>query len=447
MTRRRMTGGGLTGSRRVLASELGKHVGEQVSVAGWLHRKRQLKAVTFLIVRDRSGLAQVVLTAEQNAVQAVADLTEETVIEVTGLVTASPQAPGGAEISKPALTALSERADPPPFDLYRPAVTAGLATVLDHAPTTLRHPLLRAGLEISAASVAGFRAALDAQGFTEIQTPKIVQSATESGANVFAIDYFGQQAYLAQSPQFYKQAMVGVFERVYETGPVFRAEPHDTARHLAEYVSLDAELGFIADHHDVMAVLRDAIAGMAAAVLAEARDAVARLKVALPDVPADIPELHFADAQELIAAHAGRDPRGQPDLSPADERWLGDWAVREHGSEFVFVTGFPMVKRPFYTHPDPDRPGYSHGFDLLFRGMELVTGGQRLHNYGDYLAALAARGEDPAPYAGYLRAFRHGMPPHGGFAIGLERWTARLTGAANVREVTAFPRDLHRLAP
>jgi nondiscriminating aspartyl-tRNA synthetase len=447
MTRSRMTGDGVTGSRRVLASELHKHVGEQVSVAGWLHRKRQLKAVTFLIVRDRSGLAQVVLTAEQNAVQAVADLTEETVIEVTGLVTASPQAPGGAEIGKPALTALSERADPPPFDLYRPAVTAGLATVLDHAPTTLRHPLLRAGLEISAASVAGFREALDAQGFTEIQTPKIVQSATESGANVFAIDYFGQQAYLAQSPQFYKQAMVGVFERVYETGPVFRAEPHDTARHLAEYVSLDAELGFIADHHDVMAVLRDAIAGMVAAVLAQARDAVARLNVALPDVPADIPELHFAGAQELIAAHGGWDPRGEPDLSPADERWLGDWAVREHGSEFVFVTGFPMIKRPFYTHPDPDRPGYSRGFDLLFRGMELVTGGQRLHNYGDYLAALAARGDDPAPYAGYLRAFRHGMPPHGGFAIGLERWTARLTGAANVREVTAFPRDLHRLAP
>jgi nondiscriminating aspartyl-tRNA synthetase len=447
MTRSRMTGGGVTGSRRVLASELGRHIGEQVSVAGWLHRKRQLKAVTFLIVRDRSGLVQVVLTPEQNAVQAVADLTEETVIEVTGLVTASPQAPGGAEISKPALTTLSERAEPPPFDLYRPAVTAGLATVLDHAPTTLRHPLLRAGLEISAASVAGFRAALDAQGFTEIQTPKIVQSATESGANVFAIDYFGQQAYLAQSPQFYKQAMVGVFERVYETGPVFRAEPHDTARHLAEYVSLDAELGFIADHRDVMAVLRDAIAGMVAAVRARARNAVARLKVALPDVPAGIPDLHFADAQELIAAHAGWDPRGEPDLSPADERWLGDWAVREHGSDFVFVTGFPMIKRPFYTHPDPDRPGYSLGFDLLFRGMELVTGGQRLHNYGDYLAALAARGEDPAPYAGYLQAFRNGMPPHGGFAIGLERWTARLTGAANVREVTAFPRDLHRLAP
>jgi nondiscriminating aspartyl-tRNA synthetase len=461
MTDGRVNGLCASGSR-VLASDLRQHVGEQVSVAGWLHRKRQLKGVTFLIIRDRSGLAQVVLTGDLAASQgvadltaadlskadlAVADLTEETVIEVTGLVRASTQAPGGAEISSPELTVLSERAEPPPFDLYRPTVVAGLATVLDQAPTTLRHPLLRAGLEISAASVAGFRAALDAKGFTEIHTPKIVQSATESGANVFALNYFGQQAYLAQSPQFYKQAMVGVFERVYETGPVFRAEPHDTARHLAQYLSLDAELGFIADHHDVMAVLRDAIAGMMAAVRRSAHAATARLKVALPDVPAEIPGLHFTDAQEMIAAHGEWDPRGEPDLSPADERWLGEWAVREHGSEVVFVTGLPMAKRPFYTHPDPGRPGYSRSFDLLFRGMELVTGGQRLHNYRDYLAALAARGEDPEPYAGYLQVFRHGMPPHGGFAIGLERWTARLTGAANVRAVTAFPRDLHRLAP
>jgi nondiscriminating aspartyl-tRNA synthetase len=312
---------------------------------------------------------------------------------------------------------------------------------------TLRHPLLRAGLEISAASVAGFRATLDAAGFTEICTPKIVDSATESGATVFTVDYFGRTAYLAQSPQFYKQAMVGVFERVYETGPVFRAEPHDTARHLAQFASLDAELGFIADHHDVMAALRAVIAGMVRAVAERAGRAAALLGVTLPDVPERIPDLHFADAQELISRHAGWDPRGEPDLSPADERWLCEWAAREHGSEFLFVTGYPMSKRPFYTHPDPERPGYSRGFDLLFRGLELVTGGQRLHNHSDYLAALAQRGEDPAKYASYLAVFRHGMPPHGGFAIGLERWTARLTGAANVRQVTAFPRDLHRLAP
>jgi nondiscriminating aspartyl-tRNA synthetase len=430
------------------------HIGERVTIAGWLHRRRELKSVTFLIVRDRSGLAQVVLPGsaataapEPAPTDTAAALPEETVIAVDGVVTANPLAAGGAEITSPVITALSGPAAPPPFDLYRPAITAALPVILDHAPTTLRHPRLRAGFEIAAASVAGFRAALDEMGFTEAHTPKIVASATESGATTFGIDYFGQPAYLAQSPQFYKQALVGVFERVYEVGPVFRAEPHDTARHLAQYTSLDAELGFIADHQDVMSVLRVAIAGMLTGVSERARSAVDLLGLALPAVPGQIPQIHFRDAQELIAAKADRDPRGGPDLSPADERWLCEWAAREHGSEFLFVTGYPMAKRPFYTHPDPDRPGYSNGFDLLFRGLELVTGGQRLHRHADYLAALAARGEDPRPYAGYLQVFEHGMPPHGGFAIGLERWTARLTGAANIRQVTMFPRDLHRLSP
>ena len=442
---------------RVLAADLPRHVGEHVRVAGWLHRRRELKSVTFLIVRDRSGLAQVVLPGPREPAQAgpppgrppapAAGLPEESVIEVTGTVVASAEAPGGAELHEPAVTALSDPAAPPPFDLYRPTLTAGLPTILDGAPTTLRHPLLRAGFEIAAASVAGFREALDGLSFTEVHTPKIVESATESGANVFGIDYFGHPAYLAQSPQFFKQALVGVFERVFEVGPVFRAEPHDTARHLAQYTSLDAELGFITGYQDVMAVLRDAIAGMTARTAERAQAALTLLGVKAPVVPEEIPAVHFADAQELIARHAGWDPRGEPDLSPADERWLGEWALREHGSEFLFVTGYPMAKRPFYTHPDPARPGYSNSFDLIFRGLELVTGGQRLHRHSDYLAALAGRGEDPRPYAGYLQVFEHGMPPHGGFAIGLERWTARLTGASNVRQVTLFPRDLHRLSP
>ncbi|MGH3159439.1 MAG: aspartate--tRNA(Asn) ligase, partial [Streptosporangiaceae bacterium] len=357
------------------------------------------------------------------------------------------QAPGGAELTHPVIAPLSGPAQPPPFDLYRPAVTAALPTILDHAPTSLRHPRLRAPFEINAAAQAGFRATLDALNFTEVNSPKIVGSATESGANVFGIDYFGQRAFLAQSPQFYKQAMVGVFERVYETAPVFRAEPHDTARHLAEYLSLDAEFGFIEDHHDVMAVLRDVAAGMVTAVADRAAAAVDLLSVKLPDVPAQIPEIHITDAQELIARHTGEEPRGEPDLAPAHERWLGEWAVREHGSDFLYVTGYPMAKRPFYTHPDPARPACSNSFDLLFRGMEIVTGGQRLHREEDYLAALAQRGEDPAPYAAYLSVFAAGMPPHGGFAMGLERWTARLTSAPNVRYATLFPRDLHRLTP
>jgi len=439
---------------RVLSAELPKHIGERVTIAGWLHRRRELKSVTFLVIRDRAGLAQVVLPASETSLASgtgpaseAGPASEETVLQVEGLVVANPQAPGGAELTEPTLMMLSGPAEPPPFDLYRPAVTATLPTILDHAPTTLRHPLLRSGFEIAAASAAGFRAGLDAAGFTEIFTPKIVESATEGGANVFRIDYFGRPAYLAQSPQFYKQAMVGVFERVYEVGPVFRAEPHDTGRHLAQYTSLDAELGFIADHFDVMPVCRDAVAGMVDSVRERASSATQLLGATLPTVPAEIPHIQFAAAMEMLSRASGEDVTGADDLAPAHERWLCQWAEREHGSELLFVTGYPLTSKPFYTHPDPARPQYSNGFDLLFRGTEIVTGGQRLHRHEDYLAALAARGLDPAPFAGYLQVFRHGMPPHGGFAIGLERWTAQLTGAANVRQVTLFPRDLHRVSP
>jgi len=427
---------------RVLTAELPRHVGERVTIAGWLHRRRELKSVTFLIIRDRAGLAQVVLpTSEADAIG------EESVLQVEGLVVASSQAPGGAELTEPVLTRLSGPVEPPPFDLYRPGVTAALPTILDHAPTTLRHPVLRGGFEVAAASAAGFRAALTGLGFTEIFTPKIVGSATEGGANVFRLDYFGRPGYLAQSPQFYKQAMVGVFERVFEVGPVFRAEPHDTGRHLAQYTSLDAELGFIADHFDVMPFCRDAVAGMVESVRERAGLALQTLDATLPQVPAEIPHVQFSDAMELISAATGEDVTSEPDLAPAHERWLGQWAAREHGSDLLFVTGYPLASKPFYTHADPRRPRYSNGFDLLFRGTEIVTGGQRLHRHEDYLAALAERGLDAAPFEGYLQVFRHGMPPHGGFAIGLERWTALLTGATNVRQVTLFPRDLHRLSP
>ncbi|HVX47036.1 MAG TPA: aspartate--tRNA(Asn) ligase [Mycobacteriales bacterium] len=404
---------------RVYAAQLPQHAGHRVRLQGWLHRNRSLSNVTFLILRDRTGQAQIVLPEDPG-------IPAETPLEVTGTATANPKAPGGVEVTEAVVTPLSDPAEPLPFELFRPTLTAGLPAQLDHPSVALRHPSRRRAFEISAAAVAGFRRVLDEQGFTEVHTPKIVASATESGANVFGIDYFGEKAYLAQSPQFYKQMLVGVFERVYEVGPVFRAEPHDTTRHLAQYTSLDVEFGFITDHTTVMALVRDVVAGMAGDLIA---------------VPEQIPVLHFSEAKALMT------PDGEPDLSPAEERWLGEWARAEHGSDFLFVTGYPMRKRPFYTHPDPRRPEYSYSFDLLFRGVELATGGQRLHNYADYVRALEAAGQDPAEYESYLRAFRYGMPPHGGFAIGLERWTARLTEAANVRETTLFPRDLHRFTP
>jgi nondiscriminating aspartyl-tRNA synthetase len=409
--------------------------GSTVELEGWVHRRRELARVTFLVLRDRSGLSQVVLPA------GTAVPPEETTVRVTGTATANAQAPGGVEVTDAVVEALTEPAATPPAELWRPALDVSLPTLLDHAPVLWRHPAQRARWELAAASLRGFRSTLDALGFTEVTTPKLVESATESGANVFAVDYFGRPAYLAQSPQFYKQQLVGVFERVYEVGPVFRAEPHDTVRHLAEYRSLDVELGFIRDHRDVLAVLREVLAGMGAAASACA-DAVARTGARLPVVPEEIPVIHFADALALVGA-----PADEPDLAPEHERALGAWALAEHGSDFLAVEGYPMAKRPFYTHPWPGDERHSNSFDLLFRGMELVTGGQRLHRASAYDAAIRARGEDPTAYESYLQAFRHGMPPHGGFAIGLERWVGRLVEAANIREVSLFPRDLHRLTP
>lgn len=423
---------------RVLAADLPLATpASRIRLSGWVHRRRDLSAVTFLVIRDRSGLAQVVLDPEDAR---RLDVAQEWVVDVEGTVTPNPVAPGGVELTEPKMTVLSEPAVVPGLELWRPTLKASLPMLLDHASLAWRHPRQRALWQLSAAALHGFRQTLDALGFTEIQTPKIVANATESGANVFRLDYFDQPGYLAQSPQFYKQQLVGVFERVYETGPVFRAEPSDTVRHLSEYVSLDAELGFIHDHRDVLAVLRETIAGMLQAV--RDSDAAGLLELAVPRTPEQVPVLHFADALRLVGA-----PEDEPDLAPEHERALGAWALQEHGSDFVAIEGYPMRKRPFYTHPQPDDPRWSNSFDLLFRGMELVTGGQRLHRYQDYVTAIQARGESPEAYATYLQAFANGMPPHGGFAIGLERFTARLTRTDNIRQVTLYPRDLHRIAP
>jgi nondiscriminating aspartyl-tRNA synthetase len=418
-----------------------------VQLKGWLLNHRALSRVDFVILRDGQGVCQIVVNDPDQRAEAARWL-DETVFEVEGTPKLNEQAPGGIEVVDPTFRLVVATPEPPPVNLRVPELREQLPYLLDHAAVSLRHPRRRAMLRLGALSLAGMRATLDRAGFVEIQTPKIVASATETGANVFRLDYFGRPGYLAQSPQFYKQMLVGVFERVYEIGPVFRAEPHDTVRHLAEYVSLDVELGFIDDHFSVMAVLRDVIAGMVDRMREGGTHELDLLDLVLPEVPAEIPHLDFVTAQELIEAKTDeRGVVGQPDLAPAHERFLGEWAKREHDSDFVFVVGYPMSKRPFYTHPDPARPEYSNSFDLIFRGLELVTGGQRLHRHEDYVRMLEAAGQDLGPYEPYLEAFKYGMPPHGGFAIGWERWMARLIEASNIRETTIFPRDINRIQP
>jgi len=420
---------------RLRSVELPTHVGEQVTIAGWIHSIRRLAKVTFVVVRDGWGTVQIVV-ANPDRLAPLDGLELETVVEVTGTVVAEPQ----LELHGPSFAVISPVTQQGPILLSKKTLDIPLPTLLDHGGISARHPTRRAVFTLAAAAMRGFRHTLDALGFTEIQSPKLVGGATEGGANVFTVDYFGTPAYLAQSPQLYKQTMVGVYERVYEVGPVFRAEPHDTARHINQYVSLDVELGFIASHADVMAILVSVLRGMLGELATTCARELALLGATLPALPESVPELHFTDAQAMLGST-------EPDLSPEDERTLGAWAREQHTSDFAFVVGYPMSKRPFYTHPDPARPAYSRSFDLLFRGTELVTGGQRLHRHADYLDALAARGMSAEPLASYLEVFANGMPPHGGFAIGLERFVMQLLGLSNIRLATLFPRDLTRLSP
>ena len=431
---------------RTLASQLKHHVGERVQVKGWLHALRKMGEVNFLLVRDRTGLIQVVTSTDD--LEPLDGLQMESVIEVEGEVVVAPNAPGGYELYHNKVRVITPVTAPLPFSLNKNRIRANQPTFLDHAVIGWRHLKQRAILRLAAGVMRGFREVLHSRDFVEIQTPKLVASATESGANVFAVDYFGQRAYLAQSPQFYKQIMVGVFERVYEVGPVFRAEKHSTRRHLNEYVSLDVEFGFIEDHFTVMALLTDLMRGILEHLRTHHADDLALLGTRLPDVGETIPHIHITDAQQMLAEHYSMsDALGAPDLTPEHERLLGQWAKGTHGSDYLYVTGYPMVKRPFYTHPDPERPEYSNSFDLLFRGTELVTGGQRLHRYEDYIAAAKAYGYETAPFRTYFEAFKHGMPPHGGFAIGLERFLMQLLQMENVRLVSLFPRDMRRLIP
>ncbi len=432
--------------QRITTDKVASHVGERVKLAGWMHNWRDMGKFGFLILRDGAGTFQAVLD-DPDEMEKLKGLQYESVLELEGLVAAEPRAPCGAELHNCQVTVVSPVLEPLPFEINKKELKPGLDVFLTYAPVGLRHLERRALFRISAEIMAGYREFLSQHGFVEIQSPKIVGSATESGANVFQIDYFGRPAYLAQSPQFYKQMMVGVFERVFEIGPVFRAEPHSTSRHINEYVSLDFEMGFIEDHTDVMAMLTGVMRHMFERVLQQRREDVERLKISMPRVPDTIPSLRLPDAQQLIFERFGEDPRGEPDLAPQHEAWLCQYAENELGSELLFITHYPTSKRPFYTMPDDQDPSLTKGFDLLFRGCEIVTGGQRIHRYQQLLDNAIKWGIDSDAIEGYLQAFKYGMPPHGGCAIGLERLVMQLAGLGNLREATLFPRDLERLSP
>ena len=431
---------------RIRTVDAPAHIGERVHLSGWMHSWRDMGQFGFLVLRDGAGTFQAVLDNADEMAK-LRGLQFESVLDLEGLITAEPRATVGAEMHDCHVEVLSPVLEPLPFEVNKKEFKPGLDTFLDYAPIGLRHLQKRALFRIAAELMAGYREYLNERSFVEIQTPKIVGSATESGANVFVLDYFGRPAYLAQSPQFYKQIMVGVFERVFEIGPVFRAEKHNTARHTNEYVSMDLEMGFVNDHRDVMAMLTGVLRHMFSRVAERCAKEVGLLKLKVPTIGESIPSIRMPEAQQIILERFKEDCRGEPDLAPQHEAWLCQYADKELGSEFLFVTHYPTAKRPFYAMPDDQDPSLTKSFDLLFRGCEVVTGGQRIHRYEQLLQNAAKWGIKPEQISGYLQAFKYGMPPHGGFGMGLERLLMQLTGQTNLREVTLFPRDQERLAP
>ena len=426
---------------RVLSSEVVDHVGESVTVKGWLHSIRSLGGVVFASLRDRSGLVQAV-TENPDDADSLRGLGSESVVSVSGRVAREPRAPMGIEIRIEGIEVVSPVREALPMQINKAVISAGLETQLDWRAISLRSPRARAVFRVQHEVASSFAEFLGAQGFTRVHTPKLVAAAAEGGADLFEVDYFGRPLYLAQSPQLYKQIMVGVYERVFEVAPAYRAEKHDTARHTNEFTSLDLEMGFIDSHEDVMAMENAWLCELAGRLRERCGEEFHVLEAQVPEVPQRIPRVRLSEAQQAVGRCIG-----EHDIDPAAERAVSAWALDRFESEWVFVSHYGAEKRPFYTMEDPEAPGLTRSFDLLFRGWEITTGGQRLHRVEDYEAKLRGLGIDPAAYDFYLAAFRYGMPPHGGLGAGLERITARLLGLANLREATLFPRDRKRVSP
>lgn len=426
--------------KRVLVEELRSLLGQEVVVKGWIYRIRRLSQVTFLIVRDRTGTIQV---SVDPALIADVQITTESVVELHGVVKPEPRSKIGYEVVANQINVLS-LADPLPFNINGEELNIPLDLALDNRVLSLRHHRVSPIFKIQAVLVQTFQDFLSREGFVQVFTPKIVASGTEGGTELFAIDYFEEKAYLAQSPQFYKQMLVGAgFERVYEVGQVYRAEKHATSRHLNEYVSLDLEMGFIDNEHDVMNLQNRLLRFMFSAVQERCAKELEILGVVLPEVP-EIPRIALEEALKLLTEEYGKTHQ-EHDLDPEGERLLSKAILERTGSEFVYVTDYPWSKRPMYTMPKGEHSTAS--FDLLFRGLEITTGGQRIHDRALLEVNMLKKGLSPQDFASYLSNFSIGMPPHGGLAIGLERLTAQILGLTNIREATLFPRDRHRLTP
>ncbi len=438
-------------TERTLIKDLRNHTGSEVLINGIVNVARLQGKMAFFDFRDRTSLIQGVVFGKPEVLEVAKELSQESAVAVTGIVNQRPEKMinagvenGDIELEITSITILNQSAAMP-FDLD---ADISLDTLLDNRPLTLRRPRERAIFRIQAAITRCYAEYLRQEGFTEFQAPKLVGGDAEGGAEVFKVGYFNDKnAYLATSPQLYKQIMVGVFERVFSFATAFRAEKSATTRHLSEYTSLDMEMGFITDHQDLMRMETGLMRHIANYLKENHTTDMIVLGMELPLIPEGdtFPYLKLREAQQLIKERAGEDKTNEPDLEPEDERWLCEYAREELGSDFIFITHYPVGKRPFYTMEDSEDPGFTKSFDLLFRGVEITTGGQRVHDLEQLKAKAIAKGLDPSKFAFYLQAFEYGIPPHGGWGMGLERLTAKFCGVKNVKEATLFPRDINRI--
>ncbi|MDE7224252.1 MAG: aspartate--tRNA(Asn) ligase [Acetatifactor sp.] len=449
--------------------EIGQRTGGEILLHGSVYKLRRMSGFAFVLLRTGRHVIQCVYSPEFSRFS-MEELVEESCVRVRAMVAAEERSRLGWELRLLELEVLSVPAEPMPIVINQKKVDTSIENLLDYRMLTLRNEKQRAVFKIQEGICQGFRNFLQGQHFTEIHSPKLVAAGAEGGANIFSLDYFGKQAYLAQSPQFYKQMMVGVYERVYEIGPVFRAEKHDTSRHLNEYTGVDFEMGYIDGFEEIMemeeGMLQEALAYLEAACAQElqllrvpmpefATESQAdnpSWQIALPPLREElpmgrIPRIRFAQAKALVAEHYHRPMAEKEDFEPEEEKLLCQYIRDYCGSDFVFVTHYPTGKRPFYAMDNPENPEETLSFDLLFRGLEITTGGQRIHGYQEQLQKLERRSMNAEEFAGYLLMHRHGMPPQGGLGLGRVRFTARLLDCENVREACLFPRDIHRLTP
>ena len=425
-----------------------KYENQIVTVKGTIHNIRMMSDFAFVILRTARETIQCVYAESFSDYRMSEDVKEECAAKITGKVVAGETRDGSKryELQIHDICLLSHPAEIPPVVITKKQVNCDLSTNLDYRPVTLRNPKERAIFKLQEGIARGFREYLSQEGFTEIRSPKINFAGAEGGTNVFKLDYFGKQVYLAQSPQLYKQALVAVYERVFEIAPVFRAEHHDTSRHLNEYISMDFEMGFIESFEDIMQMETGALKYIMNLLKTEYKNEIDLLHIEIPEIK-EIPTLKFMEAKEILMKKFKYQPTDMKDFDPEEEQLLGKYAKKQFNSDFIFITHYPSKKRPFYTMDDPEDPEYTLSFDLLFRGLEITSGGQRVHDYNEQVEKMKRLGMNPEEFATYLMLHKYGAPPHGGLGIGLERLTMHLLGAKNVREATMFPRDINRVSP